>query len=300
MKSQAMTALPVNRTHRPATSVKLAAGTLAFIGYSLEEAVQGVAAAGYRYVELAAIDKYVEHLTDSDMHPAQAEAIRSLLERCGLETVAFAAHMDLASPGATVRFAKRMQFARDLGCRIVITNISPPADWIAFMTNLQHLAGLAGDLGLVIGLENPGNYLPAPEVYSDLLATMKGSPVAVNFDCGNVFNASFGAIQPLPRLQPLFPALVNLHIKDTSIVRDRLRSMPIGEGEVDYEAVFQHLAITGLPDLLTVEMPLGMEFDRQKRAYPPSPPLPWDTIVAALLRSKEYILRQLPQDGDHH
>jgi len=39
-----------------------------------------------------------------------------------------------------------------------------------------------------------------------------------------------------------------------------------------------------------------MEMDRQKRAYPPDPPLTWDTVVSALIRSKEYILHLVRQE----
>ena len=91
----------------------LAGHTNSFHTYSREEALAGIAEAGYRTVELTAVEGWTEHV-DLD---ADTGELRARLEHYGLEPVVLSAHSDL-----TTRRGPRL---RHQGRRVV-RELRPP------------------------------------------------------------------------------------------------------------------------------------------------------------------------------
>ena len=75
---------------------RLAASTNSYHSYSLEEALAGIAAAGFTSVELTSVPGWTEHVlrdsTDEDLQQVQA-----LLDKYGLTAVSLSGHSDLVS-----------------------------------------------------------------------------------------------------------------------------------------------------------------------------------------------------------
>ena len=82
----------------------LAGHTNSYHTYGEDEALAGIAAAGYRYVELSAVPGWTEHV-DLDTPPAET---RRKLEGYGLEAVSLSGHSDLTT--------RRRARPRDQGC----------------------------------------------------------------------------------------------------------------------------------------------------------------------------------------
>jgi len=72
----------------------LAGHANSFHSYSADEALAGIAEAGYRYVELSAVPGWTEHV---DVH-ADPAATRVQLERYGLQAVSISGHSARCSP----------------------------------------------------------------------------------------------------------------------------------------------------------------------------------------------------------
>lgn len=77
---------------------RLAANTSSYAPYSLEEALAGIAASGYRFVELAAIPGVIEHV------PLRPDAralgrVHRLLNCYSLIPAALSAHSNLTAAG---------------------------------------------------------------------------------------------------------------------------------------------------------------------------------------------------------
>ena len=71
----------------------LAGHTNSFHTYNREEALAGIAEAGYRTVELTAVEGWTEHV-DLD---ADTGELRARLEHYGLEPVVLSGHSDLTT-----------------------------------------------------------------------------------------------------------------------------------------------------------------------------------------------------------
>ena len=72
----------------------LAGHTGSYYSYSFDDALAGLAAAGYRAVELAAVPGATEHV---DVHGDPAE-VSARLEHHGLEAASISGHSDLTTP----------------------------------------------------------------------------------------------------------------------------------------------------------------------------------------------------------
>ncbi len=75
---------------------RLGGHTNSYHTYSLEEALEGIAAAGYRYVELSAVRGWTEHV------PLDADAkalggVQRMLNRLGLVSLSLSGHSDLTT-----------------------------------------------------------------------------------------------------------------------------------------------------------------------------------------------------------
>ncbi|MER3487774.1 MAG: hypothetical protein C4307_03090, partial [Chloroflexota bacterium] len=71
----------------------LAGHTNTYHTYGLEEALAGIAEAGFRYVELSAVPGWTEHV-DLDADPAE---LRRKLDHYGLAPASLSAHSDLTT-----------------------------------------------------------------------------------------------------------------------------------------------------------------------------------------------------------
>ena len=77
---------------------RLGGHTNTYHTYSLEEALEGIAAAGYKFVELTAVRGWTEHV------PLEADAktlggIQRMMNQLGLVAISLSGHSDLTTKG---------------------------------------------------------------------------------------------------------------------------------------------------------------------------------------------------------
>jgi len=109
------------------------------------------------------------------------------------------------------------------------------SDKAALLASLETPLDLAARLGLRIGLETE---LPAAE-YRDLVLAGSHPALGVYYDVGNATARGFDAPEDV---RVLGPWLVGVHLKDR---RRAGPSVPLGEGDVDFAAVFEALRQVG-------------------------------------------------------
>ena len=100
---------------------RLAASTNSYHGYSLEEALSGIAAAGFKSVELASVPGWTEHLL-RDADDAEVGRVKDLLAQHGLEPVSLSGHSDLVTDDGVAQFRKALRLCRAFGVGMVTTS----------------------------------------------------------------------------------------------------------------------------------------------------------------------------------
>jgi len=208
--------------------------TMAFDGYPLEVALDELAALGVKYIEPASVDKIFQHLIEEDFCDSRAVWLRSQLSARRLSCLSLSAHMDLTGPDAVERFHRRLAFARNIGARCVNSIAGPAGKLEEFRKNIPAIAERARDLGVMIALENHGDLLDREQQVLDFIREIDHPAIRVNYDTGNAWYYSKGAINPVEELAQLAPVVAHVHVKTPKIVDGLLRWVALGEGVLDF------------------------------------------------------------------
>ncbi|BDA85724.1 hypothetical protein Sa4125_32660 [Aureimonas sp. SA4125] len=237
----------------------LSVSTALFDGYDMATAMDEIARAGAHAVEPAFIKGYVD-FDESDFAVDSARTLRRMIEANGLRAQAVSAHMDLSGADARAMLRRRIAFAAEIGAPIVISNAGPASGRAAVLDCLEAVLPDCEALGITVALENPGHgagdLLPGRAAGSALIARI-GSPfVRLNYDIGNVVTYSGEAIRPEDDLAGDSGAIVHVHVKDIASSTEGWRFTSIGEGAIDYAAVWEVLP-KDCP--VGIELPLRLE-----------------------------------------
>src|SRR5437016_5280020 len=100
---------------------RLTACTNSYHTYSLEDALAGIAGAGYTSVELTSVPGWTEHVR-RNAEDEEIGYIKDLLAKHGLTAVSFAGHSDLVSDAGVEEFRKALNLASKLGIAYVTTS----------------------------------------------------------------------------------------------------------------------------------------------------------------------------------
>jgi L-ribulose-5-phosphate 3-epimerase len=239
----------------------LAGHTNTYHTYGHEEALAGIAEAGYNHVELSAVPGWTEHV-DVDVDPA---AVRRLLDHYGLSPVSLSAHSDLTTPEGLEHGLKAVRWAADFGIPIVNTAVgghqSADENESAFLRNIGALADEAEGADVVIGLEIHGDIMASGAITLPLLEKIGRDSVKINYDTANVvYYSGDSAVEDLPKV---VDEIAHVHLKDTSGGKGVWNFGAIGSGVVDFAEVLAILREAGYRG------PYSVELEFQGEPWPP-------------------------------
>ena len=223
--------------------------TMAFDGHSLEVALDELAGLGVKYVEPASVDKVFQHLVEEDFCDRRAAWLRAELLARGLACLSLSAHMDLTQPDSVDRFYRRLEFTRNIGARCVNSIAGPAGNLAGFHANIPAIAERARELGVVIALENHGDLLDREQQVLNFIREVNHPAIRVNYDTGNAWYYSKGAVNPVEELAMLAPVVAHVHVKTPKIVDGLLCWAALGDGELDLPALARVLKgrLPGVP-----------------------------------------------------
>lgn len=270
----------------------LSASTVLFDGYPLDLAFNEIAAAGLKFVEPAFIAGYVD-FDESAFTERAAAALDRAIRAAGLSCVAVSAHHDLGAADAPDLTVPRLRFAHALGAKLLVTNATTAARRDALLRNLETVIPICEETGVVLALENPGHGEGAAigcAADGVRLVEQIGSPyIRLNYDVGNILTYSRERLRPELDFETALPAVAHVHFKDIRPSVDGWRFTAIGDGAIDYRALWQTL-VRAEPDLpIGLELPLRLsrpDWGDPKRA---AAPLPLEALRAALRRSLDFL-----------
>lgn len=234
--------------------------TAAYDGYRLSTALEEISSLGVSLVELAFIEGYTDPFTEDFFSTANGDAISSLLSKTLLTCVSFSAHMDLSNASAVGIFKRRMEFAKRVGARYVISNAGPQQRKNQFMKNMKELAAFAKNLNLIIALENPGdgrgNIIDSAKACAEIIEAIGSDFVRANYDFGNLMSHLFGKARPEEDYRLALAQTAHYHIKDVTQDDSGWHFTEIGKGVIDYKRVLAELAVDAPRKPLSLEIPL--------------------------------------------
>jgi sugar phosphate isomerase/epimerase len=271
---------------------RLAASTNSYHSYSLEEALDGIAGAGFASVELTSVPGWTEHVS-RDADDAEIQRVKDLLAKNGLTAVSLSGHSDLVSDEGVKEFRKALDLARKLGITKITTSTGGHADTssgsldeqrAAFLERIGPLADEAAQDGIDICLETHGGLLATGEMSKALIEQIGRPNIGINYDPGNVIH--YGDTRPEEDLPKAVDTVTHMHVKD-QIGGVGVWNFPqVGTGEVDFAALFKTLDEAGFNGPCSVEI----EFTGE-----PWPPL--DEVNRQMAESYRFVRQFVPGES---
>lgn len=268
---------------------RLAVSTNTYHSYTFEEALTGIAAAGFTSVELSSVPGWTEHVlrasTEQDLHD-----VAKLVSSFGLEAISLSGHSDLASDEGIEEFRKALGIAARLGIRWVTTSTGGhdassegtiEEQRVFFLSRIRPLAQEAAADGIAICLETHGGVSATGALAAQLVQEIGMPNVGINYDTANVI--FYGHVRPEEDIVAAAPYVDHLHIKD-QIGGPGVWNFPqIGTGEVDFAPIFAALDKVGFAG------PCSIEIEFQGEPWPPL-----DVVESTLRNSREYLRQYIP------
>ena len=238
----------------------LAGHTNSYHTYSLDDALEGIAAAGFKYVELSAVVGWTEHVP-IDATDEQIAEIKGKLEKLGLTASALSGHSDLTTAEGVEIGKKAVDLCTKLGISLMNTAIgghySEDEDKDAFMSYIHELADYAAEQGVTIGLEVHGDIMASGALSIPLIEEIGRDNVGINYDTANcVF---YGDVQAVDDIGATVPYLVHVHLKDKRGGKGVWDFPGVGEGEVDFAGILKVLEEKGYTGPMSVEIEFSGE-----------------------------------------
>jgi sugar phosphate isomerase/epimerase len=252
--------------------------TIIFKPYSLEDALRGLAEAGFENVEIGAVKGFLEHLDPDRLGEAEVDGCRRLLDRYGLTVVSMSGHAQLHTEEGRQRLGHVLRAGQKLGISVLNTftgDASTAVEVAAFRESVRALADEAEAAGIRLCIETDSNMLPTAEIGIRILEEIGHPAIRFNYDPGNVVYYT-GAV-PEMDIGFALPRLGHVHLKDQRGGKGVADFPPLGEGDVDIPSIVASLRS------IDFSGPVSMEIEFANYEWPS-----WDECVGAAKRGKAY------------
>jgi len=212
--------------------------------YDLENMLEGISNAGFKYVELASIlfpgQTYKEHVfIDSDNAKKSAE----LCDKYGITIIAICAHGRLMKDNAIENFKKCINTANELGVSYVCTgtgNVRNKEDKKRFYKEISVLGEYAANKNINICLEIHDGWFCNGKIATEVVKKIGMDNIKINYDTANVIY--YGNVRPEEDIKNVINEnLGHVHLKDKRGGYKIWDFPPLGEGEIDFEVIFNEL-----------------------------------------------------------
>jgi sugar phosphate isomerase/epimerase len=271
---------------------RLAVSTNTYHSYSFEEALKGIAGAGFTSVELSSVPGWTEHIT-RDASDSELEAINRQVRDAGLDAISLSGHSDLASDAGIEAFRRAIHICRQLNIPYLTTSTGGHDDASAgsvedqrreFLARFGPLADEAAEGGITICIETHGGLSATGELAAELVRQIDKPNVGINYDTANVI--FYGKVRPEEDIKVAAPYITHMHLKDKAGGDQEWNFPAIGTGNVDFASIFRTLEGVGFHGPVSVEL----EFQGE-----PWPPL--EEVNQALATSHAFIRKHMPAEA---
>jgi len=222
----------------------IAVNSNCYHGYSIEDAIAGIKAAGFHYIELTATKGWTEHVFPDQSFERLLE-IKDLLKAADLIPFALSGHTNLMDLERIPDFIKNIRLAHFFGAKYIVSSIGEAhLKEKAVASNeevAEHIRAFLPELeeyDLTLVLEVHGDH-GTGQILKEI-ANLVGSPrVLVNYDTANA--VFYGNVDVMEDLSCCVDRVGYLHLKEKAGGRHEWNFPALGKGYIPFPAVFDLL-----------------------------------------------------------
>lgn len=266
----------------PFTRFQLACMTLPYSAFPMERALQGIAAAGYRYVAWGVNHRDANGKSRPVLAPdAPASEAARLAAHCrdlNLQPVMMFATVHLEAPNALAVHLRRIEQAAAARIPFLLTfGKTEPGQYETFVANLKAMARPARDAGVTVVIKQHGGNSGTGRACARIVAEVAEPSVRICYDAGNVLD--YENSDPIPDIATCAKDVRAFAIKDHRNTPKDEDCGP-GFGEIDHYKLLQPVLRNG------GDMPLACENIFEPLVPRPTTP---EAVDALARRAREYL-----------
>ena len=187
-------------------------------GFNVDEALEGAAAAGFKYVELCAVKGWTENIMP-DMDKAELNRIKKKMADLKLTAIALSGHCNLMEKERLNDFRKNIVLAADFGCEFIVTSTGEAhfgkGEKFSDDVLIENIKSLLPDLekaGLTLSLEVHGDEYGTGSSLRNVVEKVGSARVCVNYDTGNAL--FYGGKLCHEEIKECYDIVKYVHLKD--------------------------------------------------------------------------------------
>lgn len=231
--------------------------TNCYHGYSVEDAIDGIQAAGFRYIELTATKGWTEHVFP-DKSFSELLLIKNKLRKAGLTPFAMSGHCNLMDKERIQDFVMNIHLAAFYGCRYIVSSIGEAhfgdnsvVSNREAAQNMKALIPYLKEYNMKLVLETHGEH-GTGAIMKEIVDLVDSEWVSINYDTGNVI--FYGKADIKQDLAVCIDKVDYIHLKDKKGECGEWNFPAIGTGCIDFPMVFDFLEKSGNHSPLSIEI----------------------------------------------
>lgn len=222
----------------------IAVNSNCYHGFSIEEAIDGISAAGFHFIELTATKGWTEHVFPT-MSFSYLYSVKDRLKKAGLVPFSMSGHCNLMDQERIGDFLANIRLAHFFGCDYIVSSIGEAhlkdkavASNEEVAEHIRDLLPYLEEYDLTLVLENHGEHSTGKVIKS--IVDLVGSPrVLLNYDTANV--VFYAGVDPLDDIPTCVDKIGYLHIKDKAGETREWNFPALGKGHINFPAILNLL-----------------------------------------------------------
>ncbi len=235
----------------------IAVNTNCYHGFSVEESLQGIAAAGFHWIELTATKGWTEHVF-VDQTFEKLLSVKELMQELGLGCIAMSGHCNLMDSSRLADFKKNIDLAEFFGCRYIVSSVGEAhiedkevGGLDVLIRNIKSLLLRLEKYNMMLVLETHGEHSKA-DILMEIIESINSPLVKINYDTANV--VFYGDVKPEEDLPKCVNEVAYLHLKDKAGEVNEWNFPALGEGDINFPEIFQVLKSSGNNSPFSIEI----------------------------------------------
>jgi len=262
----------------------IAVNSNCYHGYSIEAAIAGIKAAGFKYIELTATKGWTEHVFPNQSFERLLE-VKDLLDEAGLIPFAMSGHTNLMDTQRIPDFVKNIRLAHFFGAKYIVSSIGEAhLKDNAVASNEVVAEPIKGFLpylekyDMILVLEVHGDH-GTGMILKEICDLVDSPRVLVNYDTANAI--FYGDVDVVKDFRDCMGKVGYIHLKEKAAGRKEWDFPALGKGYVPFPEVFDLLEKAGN------DSPFSIEIE-----FTAAGPKDLDEINQAVLDSAAYLKAQ--------
>ena len=260
---------------------KIIVNSNCYHGYDVFSAVDGIASAGFKNVELTATKGWTEHVFPS-MSLSELVKIADYIESKGLSVPSMSGHANLMDSERIADFIDNIHLAHFFGAKIIVSSIGEAhmedkrkggVDTIK--RNISSFLPLLEKYDMSLSLETHGEH-GSGALINEVVKAIGSERVGICYDTANVI--FYSHVKGTDDLSCCVQNVNYMHIKDKAGAVDEWNFPALGKGYVDFKSLFSIL------DERSNDAPMSIEIEFTKDG-----PGSLDEVNKAVSDSADYL-----------